>query len=58
MPLCTKKRHKSHFDALKQIKRMKEDLGGSYGTYYCAGCNAYHVTSNVKGNSKFVKFKG
>lgn len=56
--LCSKKKHKSHFAALKHIDAMKKDKGGKYGTYYCASCNAYHITSHISGKSKFVKFKG
>lgn len=55
--LCKKYKHKEWIGAIKHIQSMKKSKGGEYAAYYCAGCNSYHITSNVN-NSKFLKFKG
>lgn len=49
---CHKVRHKSYFAAIKHINSL-----GSGSAYFCASCNAYHVTSKTSGNNKFLKFK-
>ena len=58
MGICNKAKHKDYIDAIKNIKSVKNKKDIQLGAYYCAACNAYHITSNVRSGSKFVKFKG
>lgn len=55
--ICNKIKHKDYAGAIKHIIAIKKKKGCDAGAYYCASCNAYHITSKISGNSKFVKFK-
>ena len=56
MATCKKIKHTSEEAALKHIRSIKTKKGGKYAVYYCAGCNAYHITHKTTGGKGFLKF--
>lgn len=54
--ICNKIKHKDQFQAFKHIRSLKEKgKAEGLGVYYCASCNAYHVSRK---NYKGTKFYG
>lgn len=54
--MCTKHKHKDQFKAFKHIGKLRAAGKGTgkMGVYYCASCNAYHITSKTSNWCQFV----
>lgn len=53
--MCSKFKHRTQFDAFKHIDSLREKDKNlqPMGVYYCASCNAYHVTRKISKNNQF-----
>lgn len=56
--ICNKVKFNRPVKTIPVMARMKEKYGGDFAAYYCAACNAYHITSHTKSKTNFLKFKG
>jgi len=46
--ICTKVKYRTFNKAIKSLTRIKQKRDSEKSVYYCASCNAYHLTSKNK----------
>lgn len=55
--ICNKVKIDKPEQCVKAIQKMKAKYGKNFGAYFCASCSAFHLTSNTRSKTKFIKFK-